>query len=486
MLQIIGVAVQGAWFPAPSCHTSVGLNAVEGDGVQKLERSGLNRALNTCGAHGRRQWSIAVDLFGRTPVVTCFLERHGRILLLRRSHRVGSYAGLWAGVSGYVEHVPLEQAVREICEELGVRVEDITLRAVGPPVPVDDTDQRRYWLVYPFLFRAPPAFSPKPNWETVETRWVDPAAIAEYETVPGLQQVFSTVWPPFGSRALWRAAKRIAADCTSGATHLAVDSMRALQAFSRTRMACEDAHLIVRAARALAALRPSMGVIAHVMALALRDLDGLSKLPPALTEASQRCAELAAKKILSLRRIATYSASSVCEQALRLWARFRPEGEVTVSEARPKLEGLALAARLAASGLRVRLVTDAQMGLALREADVLLVGADAISQDDRLINKVGTQMLVMAAHEGGIPVYAVCQTHKIAPPSWPLTLERQPPEDVCKPQGFRVQNVVFDATPLDLFTEVITESGPLTRHLLHKVRAALERSALAIRNSEQE
>ena len=53
-------------------------------------------------------------------VVTCFLTHRGRILLLKRSDRVGSYRGRWAGVSGYMETEPDAQALVEIFEETGL------------------------------------------------------------------------------------------------------------------------------------------------------------------------------------------------------------------------------------------------------------------------------------------------------------------------------------------------------------------------------
>ena len=58
-------------------------------------------------------------------VVTCFLESDGEILLLRRSQQVGSYHGRWAGVSGYVETTPDEQALTEITEETSLQPEDL-------------------------------------------------------------------------------------------------------------------------------------------------------------------------------------------------------------------------------------------------------------------------------------------------------------------------------------------------------------------------
>jgi translation initiation factor 2B subunit (eIF-2B alpha/beta/delta family) len=413
----------------------------------------------------------------RTPVVTCFLHRKGHILLLRRSDRVGTYRGMWAGVSGYVERVPLEQAYVEIAEETGLSERAVRLEGIGPPTLVDDEEQARRWIVYPFVFTLRAGREVTTNWETTESRWIAPEAVGEQDTVPGLETVLRAVWPPFGSAQLWRAARRIAADRVSGSTRLAVEALRAWWRFPRTREAyAPDARL--HAARALAALRPSMGVIAHALAVALMHPDAETGLEQTIADAATACAMLGAKHLLRARRVVTYSASSVCETALRTWHALSGNGEVIVAESRPRLEGTAAAERLAKAGLRVRLTTDAQIGLALREADALLVGADAITDDDHLLNKVGTEGAAMMARHLGVPAYALCQTHKIAPPGWPIALERQEPADVHAATELRVDNVAFDATPVERFTRVLTEHGPLTKRRLREVRAELAGSPL--------
>jgi ribose 1,5-bisphosphate isomerase len=404
----------------------------------------------------------------RTPVITAFVERKGRVLLLQRSDRVSTYWGLWAGVSGYLERVPLQQVFVELREEVGLGPDDVQLRSIGAPVVVDDEEQDRHWLVYPFLFTAKAGRMVHPDWESAECHWIERRLLDEYDTVPGLKRVLRGVWPPFGSMRLWRAAESIAADRERGSTHLALEALRALEAFARTREAQTDEAVLPRAARALAALRPSMAVIPHVMALAVPDISRAKAIGDELAGATQRAAE----------RVLTYSASTVCEEALRRWAQDRPEAGVVVPESQPKREGLALAKRLTNVGVQVTLITDAQIGRSTRDVQALLVGADAITNDDLLVNKVGTETAVMMARELGRPAYAVCQTHKIAPPGWPISLERQEPDDVHETTDFRVRNVVFDATPLDWFAQVTTERGPVTAGLLAEVRGQLASSPL--------
>lgn len=52
-------------------------------------------------------------------------------------------------------------------------------------------------------------------------------------------------------------------------------------------------------------------------------------------------------------------------------------------------------------------------------------------------------------------------------------LERQDPEEVAPAEGYRVANVVFDATPLRHFTALVTEEGPLRPSRLREIRREL-------------
>ena len=167
----------------------------------------------------------------------------------------------------------------------------------------------------------------------------------------------------------------------------------------------------------------------------------------------------------------THSASRACREALAMWA----DGgkEVVVTESRPKREGVALARDLASAGLGVTLVSDAEMGVFVPRCDAVLVGADAISAEDQLINKAGTRLAVLAAREAGVPAYAVAQTHKVCPEGWPLALTPQEPSDLARVSGVRVANIAFDATPISWFTAVFSERGPLTAGLLTRTRRRL-------------
>lgn len=131
-----------------------------------------------------------------TPVVTCFLLHHEgvetRLLLVRRSSRVGSYNARWAGISGFIEKdvSPEEQAYTEINEETGLSREQVHLLKRGEVIEYLDQKLNRHWLVHPFLVEVPDAAAIRLDWEAEEMRWIEPGELANYETVPRLQEAF--------------------------------------------------------------------------------------------------------------------------------------------------------------------------------------------------------------------------------------------------------------------------------------------------------
>jgi len=131
-----------------------------------------------------------------TPVVTNFLLRQDgqepRLLLVKRSQRVGSYNARWAGISGFIEEgvTPEEQAYTEISEETGLQAGQVRMLKRGKVVEHSDEELGRRWLIHPFLVEVLEPEAVKLDWEAEEMRWVAPDELASYETVPKLFEAF--------------------------------------------------------------------------------------------------------------------------------------------------------------------------------------------------------------------------------------------------------------------------------------------------------
>ncbi|MBI4170833.1 MAG: NUDIX pyrophosphatase [Candidatus Aenigmarchaeota archaeon] len=127
-----------------------------------------------------------------THVVTSFLVHEGKILILKRSDKVGSFPGAWAGISGYIEEgeAPLQCAIKEIREETGLKEEEITLISAGDAMVTKKDDKT--WVVHPFLFETEKKDICL-DWEHEQCEWIDPKEIEKYETVPDLKKVLESV-----------------------------------------------------------------------------------------------------------------------------------------------------------------------------------------------------------------------------------------------------------------------------------------------------
>lgn len=161
--------------------------------VGEIDRDVLREgeAIEVDGSRG----TISIPGVEEVPVVTAFLERDdGAVLLLERSHQVGSFPGQWAGVSGFLEDPnPLDQIYREIREETGLEPTDLRLASVGTPALA--RDGRRIFVVYPFRFRAERT-DVRLDWEHTRAEWVAPSEIRRRTTVPKLDRVWESVAPP--------------------------------------------------------------------------------------------------------------------------------------------------------------------------------------------------------------------------------------------------------------------------------------------------
>ncbi|WP_332445448.1 NUDIX pyrophosphatase [Dehalococcoides mccartyi] len=127
------------------------------------------------------------------PVVTAFLIKGGKVLLFKRSQRVGSYRGRWAAVSGHMDTSPLAQVYTEISEETGYTPEELVLLKEGQVFEYHDAALGIRWQIHPFLFHLNIDRPPKIDWEHTDFRWVLPPEIASLATVPLLKEAFESL-----------------------------------------------------------------------------------------------------------------------------------------------------------------------------------------------------------------------------------------------------------------------------------------------------
>jgi translation initiation factor 2B subunit (eIF-2B alpha/beta/delta family) len=171
--------------------------------------------------------------------------------------------------------------------------------------------------------------------------------------------------------------------------------------------------------------------------------------------------EAAQTIIRNYKSVVTLSYSSTVESILR--HGLPPSCRVVIAESRPLMEGRRLFRNLSDDVTELRMITDAQLGLAIPDADLVLVGADAVLRDLSVVNKTGTYMAALVAHAHGRDFLVAADTYKInvTMDSHNCILESKSGGEVWARQEKHCDNVYFDITPSQLITGFVSEAGIL-------------------------
>ena len=244
----------------------------------------------------------------------------------------------------------------------------------------------------------------------------------------------------------WQAKlSTIQKDHTHGASYLTQEAVKVLQSI-------KSKDELIKAAKIVQHIQPCMASLYNLGKFVLDNIDTMNafRLTQWLEEfhtqnkkAIQRCAPL-----LHNKTILTHSFSSLVYKAIKLGS---PK-KIICTESRPHNEGVALAKKLYNEGFVVELVSDAAAAIMVKEADIVLFGADGIAEFG-LVHKVGSFAIALAANYYQKEVIAIAPKSKWWPKGYipPKEQPRDPKELGC----VCAKNFYFDLTPLSLITTII-------------------------------
>lgn len=407
-------------------------------------------------------------------VVTVFLERGGKIALFRRSGQVATYVGKYAAVSGGLDEgmSPFEQARREVMEETGL-VDEVTLLCEGAPLRVEAPEYDALFIVHPYLVHVEVP-DIKLNFEHESVAWIEPKELASFDTVPDLARTFQAVASLEAlTTAMDRWKREIASDRTSGSLGLAARGVNvlALGELARSWYGDESRASFFELAEEVANLRGGMEVIRNAAAACALEVQrgGEGAVSDRLFSFGHHCVAqrgLVAKACAAflmeqnVKRIFTLSWSTTVYEALLACGPARVQ--VHLVESSPGGEGVNLAEKLAREGFQVTLFPDSSLHVAVRTADAVLIGADAVLSSGSFVNKTGTSLACSLAAHIGIPVLVATETIKFSPSSlWQRETAPWRPSLYQGP-NLTVWSEPFEETPGDLVHRFITDKGPLT------------------------
>ncbi|MCD6448117.1 MAG: S-methyl-5-thioribose-1-phosphate isomerase [Thermoplasmata archaeon] len=140
---------------------------------------------------------------------------------------------------------------------------------------------------------------------------------------------------------------------------------------------------------------------------------------------------------------------------------------VWVDETRPRLQGLLTSWELEQEGIEHAVIADNAAGYFMEkgEVDLVIVGADRITSNYDVANKIGTYEKAVVAKENDIPFYVAAPLStldKSIKSGKDIEIEERGEEEVTKIFSWKpkkVRNPAFDVTPAKYITGIITEEG---------------------------
>ena len=183
--------------------------------------------------------------------------------------------------------------------------------------------------------------------------------------------------------------------------------------------------------------------------------------------ALDKVAQYGAEKVSDGDRVFMYSMSSTVWRIFKVAKEQGKEFEVVVTESRPGNEGLWTVTEMDKLGIPVSVSIDACIGELIPGCAAVFVGADVISASGHALCKMGTYPSALVAKASGTPFYIAADTLKfdtatlIGLPYRNEPIHRHEVLDDSYPETAKVVGNLFDETPPELITAIITEVGIL-------------------------
>lgn len=182
--------------------------------------------------------------------------------------------------------------------------------------------------------------------------------------------------------------------------------------------------------------------------------------------------------------ILVYACSSLVLSALKVAFEANRKFHVIVVDSQPWLEGREMLRRLVSMGVQCSYVHLSAASFVMRKVSKVLLGAHALLANGYVMSRAGSSQIALLAHAYNVPVLVCCETHKfservqtdsfvyneLADPDELIGTKRSGERETERERplanwrnipSLSLLNLVYDVTPPDLVTAVVTERAIL-------------------------
>jgi ribose 1,5-bisphosphate isomerase len=271
-----------------------------------------------------------------------------------------------------------------------------------------------------------------------------------------------------------RGAGRIARAAAEALRHHALNT--------RTRDLISFQREVESAAQILVATRPTAVSLPNAIHIVVEGLEQAETFEEAQKGLINRAVQFIQSSNDALGKIARFGAHHIrdgdtilthCNSEAALGCiieaqRSGKELEVFATEVRPRNQGLITIRTLSDAGIKTNFIVDSAVRSFIHKVDLVLVGADAITVNGAVVNKIGTAQVAHTATEARVNVLVAAETYKFAPRTVIgelIQIEEREASEVLADEISRglpyvtVRNPAFDVTPAEFIDLIITEAG---------------------------
>lgn len=239
-----------------------------------------------------------------------------------------------------------------------------------------------------------------------------------------------------------------------------------------------------KAADTLLATRPTAVSLPNAVHVVMRGLDSAATLEEAQEAVRSRAAGFIESSKSAVNRIAEIGCRHIpkggtilthcnSEAALACIIEAHRQGrdiEVYATEVRPRNQGLLTIRTLNEFGIKTNFIVDSAVRSFIGRMDLVVTGADAITVNGAVVNKIGTSQIALAAHEARVNMMVAAETYKFAPRTILgelIEIEERDTAEVLAPEIAKtlphvtVRNPAFDFTPAEYVDLIVTEEGAI-------------------------
>jgi len=223
-------------------------------------------------------------------------------------------------------------------------------------------------------------------------------------------------------------------------------------------------------------------VIQAVESSSKTDISGLADAVSEVTgkflegfkQSKQNIASVGSKRVADGSRVLTHCHSSTVMKILKQAKSHGKQFELFCTESRPVFQGRITAKEMVEAGIKTTMFVDSAVRHFINKVDFVVVGADAITSEGNVINKIGTSMIALAAKEARTPFYVATELLKFDPATILgdyEKIEQRNPNEVwdSPPEGLFIKNPAFDVTRREFIHGIICEEGIVAPDSVHEL-----------------